>query len=249
MLQAQYALAVESMMNEERDSHADDVISRLGAHLMTFYWRGLESLTGHLMSRFMLLATPKERGDALGFVGRSLINTKTEVPVEVKERLCALWEQRLQVAQASSDAKSFRKELTAFSYWFSSGQFDDSWAISQLQKVMKLVGECGNSFLVIKRLAAIVSSLPLEAVSCLEAVLICERGKRLYVSTLPEVQTVLEVAVASADARARETTVRIGNLLGEHGDLRFRGLVDKAKYMDHLAQSNTSHRTGGEIKD
>jgi hypothetical protein len=227
ILRPQYALAVERIVPSS-DTSSDSIVERLAAHLITFYWRGIITLGDNLLSRFMTLAPPHARGEALGYVGRSLINSKEEVPVEIKKRLCALWEQRLGEARTSSDRAAFKSELKAFSYWFASGHFDDSWAISQLLEVMDLVGEPGNSYVVIKRLAQIATKLPYDTIRCLEAVLFDRTKSRLYVAALSEVGIILEAALSSLDQRSIDIAIRIINVLSEQGDLRFRSLVSSS---------------------
>jgi hypothetical protein len=80
--------------------------------------------------------------------------------------------------------------------------------------------------LIIKRLAEVAEKLPYESIECLEVILLDQSKSRLYVSTLSEVGTILQVALSNPDQRTKDIAIRIINLFAEQGDLRFRALVD-----------------------
>jgi hypothetical protein len=116
---------------------------------------------------YMTKASPKLRGDALGFIGRSLMNSQEPVPAAVLNRLCAFWEGRLATASEYSDPGQFADELNNFGFWFASGKFDDEWSLHQLKTVMNLGIHPTPAFAVIKRLAQMAPRTPATAVECL----------------------------------------------------------------------------------
>jgi hypothetical protein len=227
LLRPQYALAVQNLSEYPSNNEGDSAVEHLGSHLMVFYWRDLVTLKkDDLLIQFLSNASPTFRKRSLEFVGRSLVNTKDEVPPEVLKRLVDLWESRVRLAHNTDDRQGFSAELSSFGTWFLSSKFDDRWAIEQLLELFGLIEiDALNAYPVIKRLAEISTKMPGETVRCLEGLLLGARRNWLYVSGMAEVRTILQSAIDNGDWVTRRIAVRIIERLAERGDMTYRHLV------------------------
>lgn len=228
LLRDHYALAIERLDEGLATDNRDHTAEHLGTHLIVFYWRGLLSLEPHdLLWKYMQRATPDLRAAAIAFVGRSLLNSPGDVPTSILGRLRALWDARMLAAVESQNNSLFEKELGGFSFWFSSGKFDDDWAIRQLKEVIKLVGvEPVQAFTVIKRLALIAPGMPAAAIECLELIVSAPAKSGFYFHGMQEVRDILEAARSSGDVEVINKARRVASLLAEHGDLTHRDIFD-----------------------
>ena len=105
----------------------------------------------------------------LEFVGRDLYSmnaTKQAILPDALPRLQVLWERRVKVARQELPPHSSSIELSAFGWWFGSGMFEEDWAISQLEEVLKLKGTLEALHLVIERLVSLSTTMPLPVVKC-----------------------------------------------------------------------------------
>lgn len=226
-LEDQYALAIDrlSESGDEVDSYRDPQV-RFGEHLMVFYWRGkldLDEPEG-LLGRFWKKASPAVRGRALEFVGRSLKDTKGDVPPGILKRLRLLWEKRRSEAGIAQDVELFLSEMKAFGWWFASAKFDDEWAIKQMLEALKLAQKTDPHHLVVERLAGVAEKMPLEAVQCLERLAKGDREGWEIHGWLKDAQTILRHALESKGEAAGLAEDLI-HYLGSRGYLEFRTLL------------------------
>ena len=228
LLHEEYRYTVErlnsALIEKPKLTQPDECLSQ---HLMTLYWQGKLDLDepGSLLARFFELACDELRGYALEFVGRSLCNTQDAIDPQILNRLQVLWDQRLEAARSSTEPSSYATELAAFSWWFSSTKFDDSWAIAQLKQVLELVGKVDPDFLVVERLAALADAMPEPAVECLELILKKDnKGWGIY-GWRDEAKTILVTAIKGSNDTARQTAEALIHHLGERGYWEFRELL------------------------
>ncbi len=102
---------------------------RIGIHLAILYWHDRINFGDEpaLLETFFENAPSSVAAGALEHVGRMLHETAPSPAVLTRLRL--LWRKRVSVGQ--------RDELAAFGWWFSSGRFDDEWALAQLRAVLE----------------------------------------------------------------------------------------------------------------
>ena len=221
LLRDHYALAIKRLDEGPATDNRDHTAEHLGSHLIIFYWRGLLSLEPQdLLWKYMQRATPDLRAAAIAFVGRSLLNSPGDVPTSILCRLRALWDARMLAAVESKNKSLFKKELGSFSFWFSSGKFDNDWAIRQLKEVIQLVSvEPVQAFTVIKRLAQIAPGMPAAAIECLELIVAAPAKSGFYFHGMQEVRDILEAARSSGDVEIINNARRVASVLAERGDL------------------------------
>jgi len=228
VLKPVYAHAI-NQLSKQRDekSQAYDSDHHLVTHLATFYWRGkidLQAKSG-LLELFWSKAPPKLRGYLFEHVGRSLSSTKLDIAAEIIDRLKQLWQYRLAVANASSQLESYKEELAGFSWYFTSGKFTDEWVIDQLTEVLKLVKKIDYPQFVVERLAAITTGHPRASVECLRLIVGSELESWEIYSWRNEAKQILQIAIQSADVKARETAIDLVHRLGAMGYLEFRDVL------------------------
>jgi len=230
LLREEYFRAIEriGIASSER-RHIADPDERLAEHLMIYYWLGKINLDepGGLLERFYEGASEPLRSHAIEFVGRSLQQTKGKVSKNAISRLQALWQHRMNAALSLKIP--FRAELAAFGWWFSSGKFDDIWAIEKLIGILKLIGEVEPDYLVVKHLARIASKMPLPAVECLSMMI--EGGKKDWRDYRYSGNTrgILARALQSSEGKARETAEYLVHRLGALRYFDFRDLIYREK--------------------
>ncbi|HDD52504.1 MAG TPA: hypothetical protein ENF32_00330 [Thermosulfidibacter takaii] len=220
ILRDQYYHAVHRVGSHENDSGllADPDI-RLAEHLMEFYWRGKLGLDDPLLSAFWKKASDDLRAHALGFVGRALMNTTD--PTEILERLKMLWEARLEVAKQAP--ANHMKEMSAFGWWFVSGKFKVSWAITQLVEALHIARKAELDHMVVEKLSEVAVEYPLKAMQCLKLMVEGDyEGWNIY-TWREHLRKILGVALQNPSVR--EEAESVINYLGSRGYLEFRDLL------------------------
>lgn len=225
----QYVLAIERLGEVDKEiDHLMNPESRLGEHLLVFYWRGKFDLNHpeSLLVRFWEKASPSVRGWVIQFVGRSLKNDKGSVPTVVIKRLEVLWERSLSEAKNASDKKSFLPEMVAFGWWFASEKFHDKWAMEQLLEALRITQKTDRDHLVVERLSVISERMPMEAVQCLEYLVKGDKEGWKIHGWRDKAKMVLSNAL-QAQGSAAEMAEDLIHYLGRRGYLEFRTLLRK----------------------
>jgi hypothetical protein len=228
LLHKEYRYAVEQIDRTSTElqnlTHADESLAK---HLMTLYWRGkikLDEPEG-LLAKFFELSSDGLRGYAIEFIGRSLKNKEDEIEPQTLNSLQLLWEKRLETAHNSTERISYTTELAAFGWWFSSGKFNDAWAITQIKQILELIGTVEPDFLVLERLAIIVDTMPESSVECLELIIKNDKsGWRIY-SWQNETRAILSKAIHSNSDKAIKVAKCIIQDLGKRGQWEYRDLL------------------------
>jgi hypothetical protein len=129
-LDDQYDVAVERLDPDATDHETLYLAAHLGWHLVHRYCVGDIDLTSpdSLLSRYYDRAPASVRADLLERIGHGLVDT----PADAAARLAELLDHRLTAVQHGGDAT----ELRGFGWWFSSGAFDDDWAVGRLRDVL-----------------------------------------------------------------------------------------------------------------
>lgn len=222
-LRKQYEDAVLRVPSDKRAGVFGRVTidSKLGEHLVTFYWRNL--LERDLLDQYFERAGDDIAAQVVDFVGRALRNTTGEVSAPVLRRIESLWEWRFSVARTDPDAH--RLELRAFGNWFASGKLNEAWGLAVLERTVELAGAPTLGHLVAERLVAVASRDPVSAARVFARMI--ERPEREwdYVGWRDEARAVVGLAVASGDPDASEHAREIVDFYVRRGELEFRDLL------------------------
>lgn len=197
--------------------------SKLGEHLVTFYWRGLGELD--ILEEFFANAEDELAAQVFEFIGRALRNTSGEVSTSVLERIQSLWGWRAAVGE--TDPERHREELRAFGSLFASGKLDEVWTLSALAKSVDLVGSPALGHLVTEKLADIANREPVASVRILARMI--ERPTREwdYLGWREHAKAVVTAAITSGDADAVERAKDIVDSFVRRGQLEFRELLPR----------------------
>lgn len=227
ILLPEYGLAVErvSVPSRFREGLADPS-EGLAEHLATLYWRGriaLDSPDG-LIGRLFSGASAELRAHIFDFIGRSIRSEQQQVSEHTLNRLRTLWEVRLQANREMAD-RAARREIVPFGWWFAFRRFQNVWAISQLQDVLRLRGEVEPDHMVVERLAELAPEYLKECVACLRLMIEGDsEGWRPY-GWREHTRTILGTAIESGDTAAKQDAEDLVHRLGALGHLEYRDLL------------------------
>lgn len=235
MLEAKYDMVVnrlgeESKQRESKESEKPN--ERLAHHLVTLYWWGILDLNEPegLLNRFFERTSPGERTEAISFIGQNLNKSVAEVPEEDLKRLTVLFEKRLEYYKQHPEETGGAEELGQFALWFSSGRFDDDWAVSILKEVILMVPDLRRfKFKIAKELAKFSERKPKEAMECLE--LLIDNGSDasgIWGWGRDHVKIVLEKAIRSENPETRRVSKECINRLISRGNFEYRDLLPKS---------------------
>ncbi len=227
VLEEEYARAIGriSSVARSRPGHLADPDERLAEHLMLFYGRGKVSSDSQdrLIEQFFDKAPSRIRARAIEFIGRSLRDSKGDIPRVVLDRFIALWNRRLDHAREVGEASA--EEIARFGWWFISERFEDSWAVEQLEEVLRVAKKAEPDLMIPERLAAIANRMPGAAVRCLVGLVEADREGWGILAWEEHARTILRAAMTSSDSSVGETAVALIHRLGARGRLGLRDLL------------------------
>ena len=230
LLTSQYEKAIDSTAAPFDASVKDEFERSLVRHLIGFFWRGRLDLDDEkgLLARFFEKAPLKLKAYAFEIIGRSLGNAplKEGDSQNLLERLRELLANRLNsIKQSGTDAC----ELEPFGWWFISNQFDPDWLMQNLLAVLHACHKISPDWRVVECLAQHVKSRPVQSVEALEQIIIGDREGWLIHGWEQHARELLKAALDSDSAEARESAVRVINLIGSRGQYGFRDLLRTQK--------------------
>jgi hypothetical protein len=222
VLQPIYKHAI-GQLRDDKETYRHDTDHHLAQHLMTFYWRGKINFDDDgLLATFWQRANIGARSHAIEFIGRSLANTKDEIPRDISARFKLLWERRLGLAKGARNPKEYQDELAAFGWWFIAGKLEHDWEIAQLKEVLLVAKKIDPDSMVVEQLAALASAMPREAVECLRIMIEEAETWGIY-AWRDEAKKLLTIALEKPEARTE--AIQLIHKIGAMGHLEFRELL------------------------
>jgi hypothetical protein len=197
------------------------VDAKLGQHLVTFYWRGIED--GSLIDAYFARADDELASEAMEFIGRSLHNTTGDVPGDIAARIEALWDRRLAAAQA--DPTAHLGEVRTFGMSFASGKLGLEWSLTRLEQAVQMAGAPKLGHWVVERLVDLVESSPSRVANLLADMLEHPENEWDHVGWREEARTIIEAAARSNEPAALEHARSIVDFYVRRGELDFRELL------------------------
>jgi hypothetical protein len=228
VLRNQYSSAVDQLNAGElwgwREG-AQKVDQRLGAHLLTFYWRGLFKLNNAdtILRRFFEHAAADTRSYAIEFVGRALRETPT-LARQVRKRLQRLWEWRIAEVEKSTD-EGGKREIASFGWWADANCLPADWRLTQLDGVLRLEGTLEEEPITLDALVKLASHDPQRTIDILQRLLASMKEGWTIVGNQHSIEEVLRVCLASDDAEASALAESVIHWLGSAGHRTFRDLL------------------------
>lgn len=196
-------------------------------HLMALYWFGTLPIEGDpLLKEFYQVAPVWLRAYSLEYIGRSLSNTKGEVPPLVAKRFVELAEWRIAALKAQPEPD--RQELEGFFAWVPSLKLDEDWLFPTTYSVLQLIGKWTSyhHHSLIDPLAAYSKKKPLLAVQCLAEMLKREEGYGLW-GNEEEIKAILRNARDSDSETAIRLHEDVQDALLRKNQLQFMDLDEK----------------------
>jgi hypothetical protein len=223
ILRGKYHYAIDTIGKGFR-RESEDVDRRLAEHLMNLFWRGKLSLKDGegLITQFFVKAPDTLRGHATWFVGKGLYDEHGTIPSEILQRLMELWEWRLSATRKTPNDR----EAIQFGYWFASGKFELSWAMSNLLEVLRTFRNAEPDHLIVEQLMKHAEALPLEAVQALGFLIEGDREGFSIYGWQEYPRNILTTAIM-AGGKAKEEADRVIDLLGARGHYGYRDLLKR----------------------
>jgi hypothetical protein len=231
MLTAQYERAIDSLAASFNSSVKSQYERNLVAHLVSFFWRARLDLDDEkgLLARFFKKASVELRAYAFEVIGRSLGSAAGSVPLKegdsqnLLERLRKLLAKRVNAVK--QNGKEEAVELEPFGWWFISNQFDAHWLIENLLTVLRLSHKISPDWLVVECLSKEAKSKPVHSVEALEWIIVGDKEGWAIHGWEQHARELLKNALDSDSAEAKESAIRVINLIGSRGHYGFRDLL------------------------
>jgi hypothetical protein len=201
----------------------------LADHLMVFYWlAALEfGAADRLLDDFYAHASDEIRGHAMWFIGISVAGWDDKAPPEIFVRLQDLFRRRLEAATSAASAEAFESELSNFGFWFTSQKFDERWSMDTLLAVLRLCKKATSEMDVMKRLAEVCPSYPVECVASLRLIIEGDKEGWILIGVEGDARALLKEALRSNVPEASFAATRLIEELIAKGQFGFRTLLDE----------------------
>lgn len=220
------AIRVLSLPQERPNVSIVSLNERLAEHIMAAYLSGLTDF-GHenkLLELFFTYAPDETRAYGIFWISQALKNIDFSENTIIWDKCWALWQKRLEVAE-NQEVSINTLEISNYMRWLESCPKDLEFLFPTLQKSIKYFHEAGNINLLIMFAAKQCKQYPLYAVTLLQTAIsaVTEPWWRLGDD---DEERILEAAMESKEAEAIKIAREIINYRGEHGDNRWRNLLD-----------------------
>ncbi len=228
ILTAQYEKAIDSSAVPFDSSVKSQYERNLVGHLVSFFWRARLDLNDKkgLLARFFQKAPVELRTYFFEVIGRSLAipPLKEGDHQNLLERLRKFLADRITAIKQSGKEES---ELEPFGWWFITNQFDPGWMMENLLVVLRLSHKISPDWHVVETLSKEAKSRPVQSVEALEQIIIGDKEGWAIYGWEQHARELLKTALESDNAQAKESAVRVINLIGSRGQYGFRELLRK----------------------
>jgi hypothetical protein len=213
ILREEYSNAIEQIgtsIHEWQNPRQSD--ERLAEHLVQFFWQGILKLgeSDSLLERFFAKAPEQHRQYFMRRIGGLVSDNQSKLEPEFLERLQQFWEWRISVANSSPSTDLYASELKTFGRWFSSGKFDNNWAITQLKEVLRLA-EYVNDDSILRHIAALAPCNPLDAFECFQLIANGTRAHWFIYLNQESSRIILSTALQHEDEETRKAAKELMN--------------------------------------
>jgi hypothetical protein len=224
MLRWRYQVAIEELRSDVvLDKRGQELAEQIGNHLGRLYWHGEIGFGGRdkLLDSFLANAPASVTGKFMEDIGHWL-HTDGQPPPEVLARLKALWVKRFAVGRP--------EELAAFSWWFSSGCFEETWSIDNYLAALRTLAAAAGfpprfAPKVGERLAELAPRHLAKVVACLDLIVKANESGWAILSLRVSARIILAAALTSDDNDARKVAERTISRLARKGYTEFRDLL------------------------
>jgi hypothetical protein len=225
VLRWRYRSAIDELRNDVvLDKRNQELAEQIGNHLARLYWHGQIAFgeRDKVLDKFLSNAPGSVTGEFMENIGHWL-HTDGQPTPEVLARLKALWAKRFAIARP--------EELATFSWWFSSGCFEEIWSIDNYLAALQALDVSAAGFppcfapKVDERLAELVPRHLAKVVSCLDLIVRANESGWAILSLRVSARIILSAAVTSDDNEVRKVAKTTISRLARKGYTEFRDLL------------------------
>jgi hypothetical protein len=230
LLEEEYTRAAERVgTRAPAKRFGDDPNEALANHLTTLYARGKMRLDDPQapIASFFAHAPVDLRLHALALIGRALARESKPVPPLILERLTRLWAARVAAMRTAAKPHEDSRELEAIGSWFTSGAFDDTWVLAELEGVLERTGRVDPHHEVINRLAERSRAKPRAAAVCVRLMVQGDRDAWIVLGSSEQIREIAGRALKSEDQETRAAGVHLVNVLVAQGHPEFKELLSE----------------------
>ena len=167
ILHSEYEAAIQRMATRDGSSKRRRIDIELGNHLVIFYCR--EVANYEIVDDYFQMAGDELASAVMKSIGADLKNIDGELDQTILKRIQDLWNERRATVQ--HDVEAHTEEIRAFGRAFTSGKFDDDWALDFLEWAVGSVGIPRDGETVVERLGKLASRHPVKATRILAVML------------------------------------------------------------------------------
>jgi hypothetical protein len=225
VLRWRYLVAIDELRSDASlDKRSQELAEAIGNHLGRLYWHGQIAFGDRdkLLDKFLSNTPASVTGEFMEDIGHWL-HTDGQPAPEVLTRLVALWAKRFAVGRP--------EELASFSWWFSSGCFEETWSLDNFLAVLKTLDDLASGLAprfaprVGERLAELVPRHLSKVIRCLEFLVKANESGWGILSLRVPARTILAAALISDDKKVRKVAEATINRLARKGYTEFRELL------------------------
>jgi hypothetical protein len=220
-----YLIAIGELRSDVvLDKRGQKLAEAIGNHLARLYWHGQIAFGDRdkLLDKFLSNAPASVTGRFMEDIGHWL-HTDGQPSPEVLVRLKALWVKRFAIGRP--------EELAVFSWWFSSGCFEETWSIDNFLAALQALDVLATGFppgfapQLGERLVELASPDLAKVVSCLDFLVKANEGGWAILSLRTSARTILAAALTSGDDKTTKDAKATISRLARKGYTEFRDLI------------------------
>ena len=225
MLRWRYQIAIDELRNDVAlDKRSQELTEAIGNHLGRLYWHGQIAFgdRDRLLDKFLANAPASVAGRFMENIGHWL-HTDGQPTPEALARLQALWAKRLAIGRL--------EELAAFSWWFSSGCFEETWSIDNYLAALRALDVSAAGFAprfapkVGERLAELAPRHLAKVVWCLDLIVKASESGWAILDLRLSARIILVAALTSDDNEVRKVAKTTISRLARKGYTEIRDLL------------------------
>ena len=197
----------------------DEIADKLGQHLFTYYLWDVYPLNGEdsLLERFYEKTTEdKQRwANLFDHVGRSLRNSGKHIEENLRDRIVAFFDWRLEQKES--------EELRKIVFWLEAECLDSDWRLDAYARILDVSpSDDMDIFFELDILNEMLESHTAKVVECFGKITdAIDQGERIYIGTDEEAKAILKAGLESADESVRENAERARETLLSAGRYSF----------------------------
>ncbi len=220
VIKQEYVLAIERINGNEKHAKSEEALT---GHLMSFAYRGKINIDdpNDLLSLFWAKAPLSLKQYSMEFLGRTLYNSKENIPPRIKERFMKLWDKRISTIKLEKKMTDTALELNGFGWWFISEKFDETWDLNQLTSALELGAQIDPNHLVIERLSKLVTTHPLLVAKALILIIDSSKDEWLISGAKNEISNIISVVYSNSDQAVKKVGSDLINRLVAKGYIDF----------------------------